>query len=117
MCVPVDAECGVVLKCLLCTSGRNVTELREAAQRFRDFDVEQVRSVMPLFGSQHEHRHALAAIGSEQQLEKRRRVDDDQRPSRSSRTTSVGDTCGAHVKRRALRMDVRRRREQRAVTQ
>lgn len=91
MCMPFDDEREIVVERLLRARGGDVSELDELTQALGDFDVEQVRSVQALYGSQRPRSYAVGTIGAEQKLEECGRIDDDQRPSRSERTTSAGE--------------------------
>ena len=92
MGMPLDHQISEVVERLLRACRGDCIQMHEPAQRLRNFDIEQMRSVEPFVGRQHAGCHALRPLRSEQELEDGGRIDDHQRLSRSSRTTSVGDT-------------------------
>lgn len=92
MCVPLNDEPAEILQSLLGTRCRDGLQLYQAAQRLRDFDVDQMGGLKSFTRSQHPRGDAFRPPGTENELENRGGVDDDQQLSRSERTTSVGDT-------------------------
>ena len=66
-------------------------ELNEAPECLRDFNVDQVRSMQAFLRHQRPRFDFLAFFSSKHELQNGRCVDDDQRLSRSARTSSVGE--------------------------
>ncbi len=95
----VDDQRSEIIERLLRARHAQVVELDEAAQSLRDLHVEQMRCMQPLVGRQCPHRDAFRPTGSKQQLEQGGGIDDDQRVSRSARTTSVGDVLPRYCSR------------------
>jgi len=62
-----------------------------STQDLDDLEVEQVRDVQRLGGTEDASRDLLGRGGRKKKLEKRRRVDDDHRASRSARIASAGE--------------------------
>lgn len=92
MRVPLNDEPRKVIERLLSADYRDGLELHQAAQRLRDFYVDQMGSLKSFAGGQCSRGDAFRPIGSQKELEERGGVNDDQRLSRSARTMSVGDS-------------------------
>ena len=86
-----DIQCDVVFEGLLASSSADFLEMHQAAQSLRDFDVYQVGRVETLCRNQCPLLHLDTFVGAKQELEYGRRINDNQRESRSARTMSVGD--------------------------
>ncbi len=103
MRVAGEREIGQVLECLQASVGFEIPGQRITAEDLRHLDVKKVRDVQCLAGS----KETLADPGSgrrpEQDLEDRRSVDNDHRPSRSTLTALAGGTRGLTAVRCASR--------------
>jgi len=87
----LDIQCDVVFESLLPASSADLFEMHQAAKSLRNFDIYQVRSVETLSRNQCPPLHLDAFLRAKQELEYGRRIDNNQRESRSARTMSVGD--------------------------
>lgn len=91
MRVPLDDEVLKIVESLLGAFRRDVFELNQPPQRLSDLYIEQMRRMQPFIGRKEPRAELRRAPGAKQKLEQRRGVDDDQRRSRSARTTPAGD--------------------------
>ncbi len=78
----------VVIKRLMGACCRNFLELRQPAQNLRHLEIKQMRSVKALVRIKCAKLNPFPKLGAEYELDGRRRIDDDQRLSRSARTKS-----------------------------
>ena len=89
--MPLDDKICEVLQGLMRPQLAQLTQPDQPAQTLGDFDVEQVRRMEALTARERLACHSLGAARAKEKLEQCRGVGDDQRRSRSSRTTCVGD--------------------------
>lgn len=92
MRVSVDQELPQVRQRLSRTLWLDFLSMHETSQYMGDFDIDKMRSVQALCRIQRSTFDAFGPGGLQQQLNGRRSVEDNQRVSRSSRSTSVGDS-------------------------
>ena len=90
MPVSLDPQIAEVLESLVGAMARQVIALHQTAQRVGNFNIDQVRGVQALLGTQSPCHQARGARRLQQNYKHGRGVDHDQRPSRSSRSTAVG---------------------------
>ena len=79
-------------------------EISDAPQCVCDLNRQKVRCVERLFRRSDPGGNSLATVCVEDELDDRRSVEDDQRPSRSARMMSAGDSANSPVVRRAIRL-------------
>lgn len=90
MRMALDDQACEIFEGLLRAPRIDVLQPNQTAQSLNNFDVEQMRSVQPLVRRKCPRAYPVRAGGPEKKLEQRRRIDDNQRPSRSARTASAG---------------------------
>src|SRR5512134_582432 len=103
MGVARDGKIGEILERLHSSFGAEQARERIPAQHLCDFDIEQMRCVQCLALGKQPLANASRRRGTEQYLDQRGSVDDDQRPSRSARTALAGESVGRTEVRRAMR--------------
>ena len=92
MFMPLDEQSAIVIQRLRGARYRDLFELDEAAQGLSDFNVEQMGRVQTLVRLQCDCSNRFRPVRAEQELQQRGGINDNQRRSRSERTTSVGET-------------------------
>jgi hypothetical protein len=91
--IPFQREAAEQREGLLRAFRLNIAAPHIAAQHLRNFQIHQVRHVEAWLPGE-ALMHLVRVSRLEQQLQHSRRVDDDQRASRSARTASAGDSAG-----------------------
>jgi len=89
--VPLHGKRREIVERMRGTRNRNVFALDQPPQYLHDFDIDQMGGMKTFVRREGARTDSLCASGSEEELEQRGGVEDDQRRSRSARRTSVGD--------------------------
>lgn len=103
MGVPDEPEPTQILESLFRPSGRERAGLLESSKDLGDLDIEQVRRVKDLTGGEQEIREPLVGLSPEQKIQRRGRVDDDQRAALTARRASAEVSPSVTRERRSKR--------------
>lgn len=103
MWIPGQWKIDKIFQRMKSTGGIKFLGPRIPAQDLRDLDIEQMGCVKGFAGIEQAFRKPHSDRGIQQHLDHDRSIDDDQRPSRSTRTALAGEMLGAREGRRARR--------------
>ena len=95
MRIPLHGEIEEILKSLVRTEPCDISSPDVPAQNLSDLEINQVGRAYEFLGVEYPFGDLSSGVGSEDELERGRSVENDHRDSRSSRSTSAGATGGA----------------------
>lgn len=114
--MPNDAKRAQVVECLLGAAGGYGVSLLQTSQHLGDLDVQQVRGVEHLRWCQEQTRELLESLAAEQQVDRCRRVDNDQRVALDTPRASAELSPPSTRERRSRRSRISRGEGRRAAS-